>query len=265
MEEEIRREFSEIKKEILSLKDSLRLKEEQIQTLKESLKYKDKKIEDLEESLKDKDFERKELIQQMKQKQLKIEKLKQTLNNQVSLAEKDKKISELQNIINQLNEKLEKTEEILENKESEGIFSKGEIIDFTNLETNYQKILNKMNEILINTLHSVNIIVPCITDLEKLSLYDIKSNIMVKISCLIDPNIKEHAELFDEYQFSENISIRNYEREDKFIILRDNEELLFSIIGNEENNPLTFYTRDTEHIKALTPMVMDIWLRSKKI
>jgi len=32
MEEEIRKEFSTIKEEILSLKDSLRLKEEQIKT-----------------------------------------------------------------------------------------------------------------------------------------------------------------------------------------------------------------------------------------
>jgi len=264
MEEEIRKEFSTIKEEILTLKDSLRLKEEQIKTLKESLEFKNKKIKELEESLKDKDFERKELIEQMKQKQYKIEELKETLN-QSSLEEKENKIKNLEKTMDQLNEKLNKTEEILESKESEEIFSKGEIIDFTHLETNYQEILNTMNTILLNTLHSVNIIVPCITHLDKLSLYDIKSNVMVKVSCLIDPNKKEHTELFEEYQFSENISIRNYEREDKFIILRDNEELLFSIIGKEENNPLTFYTRDTEHIKALTPMVMDIWLRSKKI
>jgi DNA repair exonuclease SbcCD ATPase subunit len=264
MEEEIRREFSEIKEEILSLKDSLKLKEEQIKTLKESLEFKNKKINELEEALKDRDFERKELIEQMKQKQHRIEKLKDTLSKNI-LEEQEKKIENLENTIIQLNEKLNKTEEILESKESEEIFSRGDIIDFTHLETSYQEILNKMDEILLKTLHSVNIVVPSINDLEKLSLYDIKSNILVKISCFIDPNKKQHTELFEEYQYSENISIRNYEREDKYIILRDNEELLFSIIGKKENNPLTFYTQDTEHIKAITPMVMDIWLRSKKI
>jgi DNA repair exonuclease SbcCD ATPase subunit len=263
--EQLKREFSNIKQEIIKLKDDLKLKEEEIQTLKETLNFKTNKITDLKKTIIEKNEQIEELRRLIAQEEQQIGDLKNSLKNGDVVIEKEKKIKYLENKIEKMNEELEKTKKRMEEKESEEETTQEDIIDFTNIQIGYQEIMNKMNEILLNTLHSVNIIIPKITDLEKLSIDDIKSNLVVKISCFIDPNIKSHTEILEEIQFNDNISIRNYDRKDKFVILRDSEELLFSIIGEQESNPLTFYTQDSAHIKAITPMIMDIWLRSKKI
>jgi hypothetical protein len=87
----------------------------------------------------------------------------------------------------------------------------------------------------------------------------------MKISSLIDPSLQEDAELLEEFESLDNISIRLYEQKDRFVIDRDGEELLFAIIGENENNNLVIHTRDSKHQRLLRSLVMEGWLRSRKI
>jgi len=88
-------------------------------------------------------------------------------------------------------------------------------------------ILKKMREILGNAVHNVTIAVPDINDLQDLYLYEVHSSINVKIMCNIDPNREDDAELLEELESLDNVTIRLYEDRDRFLIDRDGEELLF--------------------------------------
>ncbi|TXT64183.1 MAG: hypothetical protein BAJALOKI1v1_600017 [Promethearchaeota archaeon] len=263
--EEFRKEFNIIKEEILNLRESLDLKEEQIKTLKESIEFKETRIRNLEDAIEEKQSQIYALNEVIEQKKTELIKVRRDFDDETFIYEKEKKIKDLENEVSNLKKALEARPVEKDEAPPKEEIKDRSIVDFTNIEISQEEIFSKMNEILSSATHSINIAIPKITDLNKLSIYDIKSSIVVKISCLINQNVEDHSELFEELKSRGNISIRNYDREDKYIILRDSEELLFSIIGEEENNFLAFYSRDSKHIKAITPIVMDIWLRSKKI
>ncbi|GAI87288.1 unnamed protein product, partial [marine sediment metagenome] len=58
---------------------------------------------------------------------------------------------------------------------------------------------------------------------------------------------------------------RLYDQKDRFVIDRDGEELLFAIIGKNETNNLVIHTRDSKHQRLLRSLVMEGWLRSRKL
>jgi len=109
-------------------------------------------------------------------------------------------------------------------------------------------ILKKMREILGNAVHNVTIAVPDINDLQDLHLYEVRSSVNVKIMCNIDPSREDDAELLEELESLDNITIRLYEDRDRLLIDRDGEELLFSIVGSREDNNLVIYTKDPKHL-----------------
>ena len=92
-----------------------------------------------------------------------------------------------------------------------------------------------------------------------------RSSVNIKISCEINQGIEEHVELLDEYESLDNISMRHFDGADRYVTNRDGEELLMAVIGKNENNHLVFKTKDPAHIRLLNPLVMDSWLRSRKI
>jgi len=59
-----------------------------------------------------------------------------------------------------------------------------------------------------------------------------------------------------------NIELRNYVEKDRWVILRDGEELFCVILGREK---LSIRTKEPVHIKILSFLATDPWLRSKKI
>ena len=128
-----------------------------------------------------------------------------------------------------------------------------------------EEILEKMRDILKNALHNVTIAVPDITDLQDLYLYEVRSSVNMKISCVINPGMEDHADLLEEYESLDNINIRAYESEDRFLIVRDGEELMMAVIGNDENNHLVFHTKDPNHIRLFNALAMETWMRSRKI
>ncbi|MFX1299019.1 MAG: hypothetical protein ACFFD2_29695 [Promethearchaeota archaeon] len=261
-------------KEQLETKDNLlKLKDEQVKTLENSLRLKDEQIKTLENSLQIKDEKAITLEKTINLKEEEISKLKSSALDPNLVKAKEKKIKKLEKEIEILNTELAKADEDLEHLELENEklrtvksdSSGAQIIDFTNIQINKSEILEKMRQILQNAISSVTIVVPSIEDLQELYLYEIKASTVLMIACAINPGIEEHSELLDEFESFDNITLRNYERRDRYALVRDGEELLIAVIGSSENNHLTFYTKDSKHIRLLNTLTTECWIQSRKI
>jgi len=185
-----------------------------------------------------------------------------------------KEIEILQKKVKILEEELVNADEELEQLEMENEKLKNsisdttndsKIINFTNANISKSIIIEKMREILQEAMHNIMITVPFITDLQDLYLYEVRANVNIKASCQINPGSEEHADLLDELESLDNISIRSYQGEDRYLVMKDGEELLMAIIGADDNNHLVIHTEDPMHIKILNSLVMDSWLRARKI
>jgi sugar-specific transcriptional regulator TrmB len=235
------------------------LKDGQVETLHNSLKIKNEKIKTLEKSVSLKEEQLKELASSTVEKNL--------------IMEKDGKIENLQEKLNILSGELETADEDLEALETENeklrnnlaSASGPKIVDWTDIEVSKADILKKMRDILSKALHTITIAVPDIEDLQELHLYEVRSSVNMKVSSSIDPSLEDDAELLEEFGSLDNISIRLYEQKDRFVIDRDGEELLFAIRGESENKNLVIHTRDSKHQRLLRSLVMEGWLRSRKI
>ena len=117
------------------------------------------------------------------------------------------------------------------------------------------EILNKINEILKQSTSNVLIVVPELKDIENIPFYEIKASTSIRIACMVNS-----FEFFDELTSLDNIKIRNYERKDRYGIIRDNEELFLAIPGEDKNNLLTFYTDDIKHIKVVNTLITKCWI-----
>jgi len=267
--EPLRKEFNEIKEKINQLKESLDLKDEQIRTLKESLTFKKEQVQTLKNNsnYQKSQIQKLEELIETREEQLKSmeEPSDEDKELKKSIEEKNEKVEQLEAQVEELEETLKvKERKIAELTEGAEILD-SKVIDYTDFEVSKAEILEKMEEILKKAINSIIICVPRITDLERLSIFDIKSSVAIKICTLINLKRTDHADLFKEFSDSGTISVRNYEREDRYIIMRDSEELLFALIGKREKNHLAFYTTDANHLNELNPIVMDTWLRSRKI
>jgi len=273
MDEEYRKQLETKNSLIKTLQDSIKLKDNQLETIQDSLKLKDEQIKILENSLNTKDAKIQTLEKTIKLKEDQMKAMASSSINENILADKDKEIEDLRKKIEILNDELTKADEDLEKLEIEneklrqtGITALGsKILDFTNQEITKSEILEEMRKIIQKSISSVTIAVPKIDDLQDLYLYEVRSSVNIKISCGINPGIEEHVELLDEYESLDNISLRNFDGADRYVLNRDGEELLMAIIGKNENNHLVFKTKDPAHIRLLNPLVMDSWLRSRKI
>ena len=189
------------------------------------------------------------------------------------MADKEQEIEGLKKKLNILEGELKTADEDLEALENENDKLRNElssssgskIIDWTELEITQNEILMKIKEIAMKALHNVTICVPDIKNLAVLDLYELRSSVNMNVSCLIDHGLESDAELLEEFESLGNISIRLYDGEDRFLIERDGEELLLAVKGRKNDNHLVFHTRDSEHIKFYRGVVMDSWLRARKI
>lgn len=267
--EPLRKEFDQIKEKIDQLKESLELKDEQIKTLKESLVFKKDQVQSLKNTSNYQKSQIQKLEQMIEEREEQMKSMEKPSSNESELKEviqeKDEEIQGLKTQIKDLKEKLASMEKKLEELREETEIPDSNIIDYTDIEIKKAEILEKMEAILKNSINSIMICVPRITDLERLPIFDVKKSVAIKVSCSINLKRTDHADLFKEFEDRGTISIRNYEREDRYVIMRDNEELLFALVGNKDDNHLAFYTKDSKHLKQLNPVVMDTWLRSRKI
>ncbi len=263
----------EIKKQLETKDNLIKLKDEQVKTLENSLLLKDEQIKTLEKTIKTKDEETRTLEKTVSLKEEEIKKLSSSAIDPNFLKDQDETITQLQKEIEILNEELTKADEDLEGLELENEKLKNaqtsskevKIIDFTNTQIKKSKILEKMKALLENAIANVTIVVPSIEDLQELYLYELRSSVSMKIACSINPGIDEHRELLEEFESLDNISLRNYERKDRYVITRDGEELFFAAIGNSDENHLVFHTRDPKHITLFSSLATDGWIQSRKV
>jgi len=252
--------------QVKTLENSLELKNDFIQTLETSINIKDEKAKTLEKTIKLKEENEIELKEE-------IEKLISTALDPLLLKEKVEKIKEFEKEIEILNGELSKADEELESlqieiekiRKSESNPTISNILESTNIHITKSEIIEKMRDVLQNALHKVMIVAPNILDLQDLHLYEVRSSVSMNIACLVNEGIDEHTELLDELLSLDNISLRNYEREDRYVLTRDGEELIFAVIGESENNHLVIHTKDSNHIRLLNSLTMEGWLASRKV
>jgi len=286
-DEKFRDEFRKVKKKfedydliikskeelINNLNTSLSLKEDQIKTMIDSMNLKEQHIDTLNKSLEIKNQNIKTLEKSFNLKEEELKELSSSTVKKNLLEEKDEEIEECQKKLTILTGELENADEDLEALEAENeklrnnLASESDvkIIDSTFREIPKADILKKIRDILGNAVHSVTIAVLDINDLQDLHLYEVRANVNVKIMCNIDPSLEDDAKLLEELESLDNITIRLYEDRDRFLIDRDGEELLFSIVGEGENNNLMLYTKDVKHQRLLRSLVMEGWLRARKL
>jgi len=110
------------------------------------------------------------------------------------------------------------------------------IIEFTHKSIHPSIILREMKGILDKTKHYVTVYVPEITDLFGLEVYEVRSSINIKAYCFYDLVLPNHNELIEEFDCFDNITIFLYNGKDRYVVLRDGEDLLFAIKGEKELN-----------------------------
>jgi hypothetical protein len=258
---------------INNLQNSMELKDVQIKTIKDSINLKDEQIETLDNTLKIKDEKISTLEKSVALKDEKFLSLKENMIEKEPFEKQLKENKDLQRKLDILKQELIKADEDLEVLEAENeklrnqleSSSGTKLIDWTNIEIPKSLILEKMRDILMNAVHNVLLTVPSIQDLQELYLYEIRSSVSIKASCSIDISLEDDAMLLEELESLDNITIRLFESEDRYVIERDGEELLFAVIGNAKNNHLVLHTRDAKHIKFFKSLIMEAWLRARKI
>ena len=258
---------------INNLTRSLDLKEDQIKTMIDSMNLKEQHNDTLNTSLQIKNEKIKDLEKNIRTTNEKINLLNSSTVDKDVIAEKQDELEEWQKKVDILKGELEKQEEDLDALEAENdklrndlaSSSDPQIIDWTYVEIPKESILKKIREIISKAVHNVTIAVPDIKDLQDLHLYEVRAHVNIKIMCYIDPSLEEDEQLLNEFESLDNISIRLYEDRDRYLIDRDGEELLFGIIGEGENANLVIHTRDAKHQRLLRSLVMEGWLRARKL
>ena len=87
----------------------------------------------------------------------------------------------------------------------------------------------------------------------------------MNLACSINPANEEHSELLEEFESLDNISLRKYDRADRYVLTKDGEELLIAVIGNSNENNLVIHTKDPKHIKLFNSLSTEGWIQSRRI
>lgn len=240
--------------QVTTISGMMRTKDDQIATIQNSLQMKDDQIFSLKNTLEAKENEIELLTQ-------KVDSSKGMVSN-TFLEEKNKRIQELEKEIKLLNLDLKaaddreaKLEAKIKNTASP---AKGEIV--MNSVTKGQ-IIGFLTDMVARSVHNLVITTPSIQDLAELGLYDARTSVNIKASCSVKPSSDDQA-LLQEFEALDNVSIRNFASEDRWICLKDNEEMFIAPIGEKSNG--AFFSNDHLHIRFFNSLMMESWLMAKK-
>ncbi|MHA1986145.1 MAG: hypothetical protein ACW98D_05835 [Promethearchaeota archaeon] len=139
----------------------------------------------------------------------------------------------------------------------------GDDFDFNRFGFSKADLLKYMRLMLERAQLKVLITVPNITDLRDLEVYNVRANVNRRICGLVDKENDDHLEILEELRVFANV--RNYKGEDRYVFLRDGEELLFAALGVNKDITLSFHTNDVAHIKLFNGLAMEAWLKSREI
>ena len=121
-------------------------------------------------------------------------------------------------------------------------------------------------QMLKKARHNVNITTPKISDLADLEVYDIKSTVNVNASCSVDQTIDEEQELLQEFEAFDNITLRHFGEQNRWICLLDGVELFIAAVDtNDEDNNLVLYCNKSSQVKLFNSLAMESWSIAKKI
>ena len=241
--------------QVATIAGIMRTKDDQLETIKHSLKLKDEQIFSLKNTLEAKENEALLLTQ-------KVDSSKGMVSN-TFLEEKNKKIQQLEKEIKLLNLDLkandEEVEKLKDKLQNVGSPAKGEIV-MNNVSRD--QIIEFLTDMVSRSVHNLVVTTPVIGDLAELGLYDARTSVNIKASCKVLPN-SDDQELLQEFEALDNITIRNFASKDRWICLKDNEEMFIASIG--EKSIGAYFSNDHEHIRFFNSLMMESWLMAKKL
>jgi uncharacterized protein (DUF3084 family) len=257
--------------ELDSYKSQITMKDSQMTTISSIIRTKDQQIEAINSTIKMKDDQIFAMNQTLDAKTTELKSLKESKAGASSseVKVKDDKIAKLEEELKILNmdlkvsdEEIEKlNEKIKKGNLGQGSSGNSEIITKT---VTRDQLINFMITMLKGALHNVNLTTPTIADLADLQLYDIRGSVNVKASCDVEVNNTEHQQLLHEFEALDNISVRQFPDKDRWVCLKDGEEMLIAAVGEQGHN-LAFFSKDRLHIKLFNSLIMESWLRARKM
>ncbi|RLI64867.1 MAG: hypothetical protein DRO88_06120 [Promethearchaeia archaeon] len=128
-----------------------------------------------------------------------------------------------------------------------------------------KEVIQKLYEAIQTAQHNIILTAPSIQDIGVLFLFEISANVNIKVACNIESGNSSDQEILDELQGFDNITFRLYDGNDRFCALIDGEKLLFGACGSKKDQILLVQTTDPNHIKIFNTLVMEAWLRGKKL
>lgn len=190
-----------------------------------------------------------------------IERLSIISNDNEEVSQLKEKINSLEEEMEFLKEDLEAADEEVEELETRlRTLEQGVAYYYPRKE-----VLQKIYELIQTAQHNIILIAPSIQDIGVLFLFEISANVNIKVACNINFGDPKDKEILEELQGFDNITFRIYDGNDRFSALIDGENLLFGACGSQQDKILLFHTTDPEHIKIFNTLVMETWLRGKKI
>ncbi|MHA1109500.1 MAG: hypothetical protein ACTSRE_00250 [Promethearchaeota archaeon] len=232
----------------------VRTKDDQIATINHSLQMKDEQIFSLKNTAEAKENE----ILLLNQK---VDKSKGMVSN-TFLEEKTKRVKQLENEIKLLNLDLkaadDEVEKLKDKINNAGTPAKGEIMMNS---VSRDQIINFLTDMVSRSVHNLVLTTPSIMDLAELGLYDARTSVNIKASCSVEPS-NDDQELLQEFEALDNITIRNFGSKDRWICLKDNEEMFIASIG-ETNG--AYFSNDHNHIRFFNSLMQESWLLAKRI
>ena len=118
-------------------------------------------------------------------------------------------------------------------------------------------LIEKIREILNNTIIDSLLIVPEIKILKELNIPDLKTSATIEIACPIDRQNKKHLQVLEEFKNNNSLNIRDSKAKDTFALLRDGEELLRVIRNLPNDLYLTIHTDDEKNIEKFILLIAD--------
>ncbi len=270
-------EKENLETQVETLKSKIEMKDTQIETLKDTIEMKNQQIDMKNDKIDMKEEQMQAYKSSLEEKKRKIEQLKSESVEMGVFEETKSKLEEKNALIEEKNETIQNLEEEAKMLSQDLAHADEEIerlhTEISNLKEsseqavflNPEQVKNRIREILHNSLHNVNLTVPNITDLLDLDIFEVKSSVNLKISCYIDSSDPQEEELVEEFSVFDNISLRIYDEKDRYTILADGANMFFAAKGLENDRYLTFSTQDSQHIKIFNALILETWLRARKI
>ena len=200
-----------------------------------------------------------------------LEKILKTSQDQDAQAFKIK--SELENRCNDLGNQLTQTKQTLEDKLKnykdleqakstlEGIAKEQQELHLGTIKSR-AKILHYFKEQVPKAISKLSITTPNILDLKPIveELQVLTRRIQIRIATHVNSEINQHVEILNQLKKVENISIRNYVKEDRWCLERDSAEILLAPGGIE---PIGIILQDVDFITLIRNFIAEPFITSK--